>query len=99
MTDQFWGGLVLTCLLLLVGHWLPWPAKLPRILAYAYGVASILTGLVVWLWQSNRAIWFGILAYCVAGGLITLAAYAYDVWRNHEVLRQVDDDRPDRRIS
>ncbi len=42
-------GTTLTGLLLLVGHWFPWPRRLHRLLAYCYGVASILAGAAVWL--------------------------------------------------
>lgn len=91
MPDNFWFGLILTALLLLVGHWLPWPKKLPRLLAYAYGVGCILLGLAVWLLPADWRTWLGIGAFCAAGGLATLAAYAYDTWRNHEILKSHDN--------
>jgi hypothetical protein len=89
--ESFWFGLAVTILLLLTGHWLPWPTRLPRVMAYIYGVGCILAGLAVWLIPDNWQTWLGVLAYAVAGGLATLAAYAYDVWRNNAIRSQLDE--------
>ena len=35
-------------LVLLVGHWFPWPSKLPRLGAYSIGVGAILGGFTIW---------------------------------------------------
>ena len=98
MSESFWFGIVLTAAFLWVGHWLPWPSKLPRVLAYVYGVGCILFGLAVWLIPDNWQLWLGVLAYAVAGGLATVAAYGYDAWRNNAVRRQLDDVEHERTI-
>lgn len=76
---EFAFGLTLTSLILLVGHWFPWPRRLPRLLAYAYGVGAILAGTAIWLgllglWST----WFGLLAFAVIGGAVTAIAYGID---------------------
>ena len=43
-----WGtlaaGALLAAMVLAIGHWFPWPRRLTRVQAYAYGVAGILAG-------------------------------------------------------
>jgi len=46
-----------TAMLLVIGHWAPWPKRLHRLAAYTYGVASILAGQVVWLLPAHRDAW------------------------------------------
>ena len=84
-------GLSLTALLLAAGHWFPWPKRLHRLLAYAYGVGAILVGTAIWLGLLGLwPIWLGILAFALISGAITGLAYGIDgllnLWlrRHHE---------------
>ena len=89
---EFAFGLTLTALLLLVGHWFPWPKRLHRLLAYTYGVGAILAGAAIWLILQNLwGLWLGIVAFAVVGGIVTGLAYGIDgllnLWlrvRHHE---------------
>ena len=69
--------------LLLIGHWFPWPRRLPRLWAYAYGTASILAG--VSLWFGLEMLWTllaGVFIIAVSGGVAVVIAYQIDhiVW-------------------
>ena len=73
-------GLTTTALLLLVGHWLPWPKQLHRLWAYVYGVTSIYLGIYIWLgWGVT---FWTLCLFPIAGGLATGLAYLYDFLRN-----------------
>jgi len=73
-------GLTTTALLLLVGHWLPWPKQLHRLWAYVYGVTSIYLGIYIWLgWCYTFRV---LCLFPIAGGLATGLAYLYDFLRN-----------------
>lgn len=73
-------GLAITALVLWVGHWLPWPKPLHRLVAYAYGVAAIYLGIYIWL---GWGVTFQILClFPLAGGAATGLAYGYDWLRN-----------------
>lgn len=85
-------GLTVTALLLALGHWFPWPKRLPRLAAYAYGVAAILVGASVWLGLLNMwGVWLGFAAFALVGGIVTALAWGTDsllnLWlraRHHE---------------
>jgi hypothetical protein len=89
---EFAFGLTITALMLLVGHWFPWPKRLHRLAAYAYGVGAILFGTAIWLGlQGLWTTWLGIVAFAVVGGLTTGMAWGIDgllnLWlrvRHHE---------------
>ena len=100
---SFYAGLGLTVLLLLVGHWFPWPCPLPRLWSYAYGVGSILAGIAVWLLVSGQYIVMGgISAIACAGGVAVVLAYQVDRivllirqgWKAERMLHH-DDTRPE----
>ena len=76
---SLYAGTGLTVLLLLVGHWFPWPRPLSRLWAYAYGVGSILAGLAVWLLVSGQyVVMLGVALVAVAGGVAVVVAYQID---------------------
>lgn len=76
---SFYAGIGLTFLLLLVGHWFPWPSRLPRLWAYTYGCTSIALGIAVWLGVSGEwRILAGIVAIGCAGGVAVVLAYQVD---------------------
>jgi len=80
---SFYAGLGLTVLLLLVLHWFPWPSRLPRLWAYAFGCLGIAAGIAVWLGTSGQwRILGGIVAIGCAGGIAVILAYQVDhiVW-------------------
>ena len=80
---SFYAGLGLTVLLLLVGHWFPWPRPLPLLWKYTYGTCSIVAGVAVWLLVSGQcAIMLGVTLITLAGGIAVIAAYQIDhvVW-------------------
>jgi len=49
MPDTYAYALGGTALIIFVAHWFPWPRRLHRLIAYAIGVTSILSGLAIWL--------------------------------------------------
>jgi MFS family permease len=81
-------GLIVTCLLLAVGHWFPWEKQLhtediTRIFLYAIGVGALLAGMAVWLFLSGSGwLWWYLLAFPVAGGLATVLFYGIDAMKN-----------------
>jgi len=76
---SFYAGIGLTVLLLLVGHWFPWPSRLPRLWAYAYGCTSIGSGIALWLGVSGQwRVFAGIVSIGCAGGLAVILAYQVD---------------------
>ena len=76
---SFYAGIGLTVLLLLVGHWFPWPSRLPRLWAYAYGVLSIGAGIALWLGVSGQyTVLAGIVVIALAGGIAVVLAYQVD---------------------
>jgi len=76
---SFYAGLGLTVLLLLVGHWFPWPCRLPRLWAYVYGVVSIGAGVGIWLGVSGQyVVLAGIAAIATSGGIAVVLAYQID---------------------
>ena len=82
-------GLTTTALLLLVGHWLPWPHKLHRLWAYVYGVTSIYLGIYIWLgWGLT---FWTLCAFPVVGGMATGLAYGYDWLRNLIIRASLSD--------
>ncbi len=85
MTFSFGVGLVLTVLILLVEHWIPWKRRPSDLVRYALGSGAIIAGLAVWLGEQGQ--WSTLLmigAFYAAGGLATLCAYLYDHTRNIE---------------
>ena len=78
-----WGtlgvGMVVTALLLAVGHWFPWPRRLRRIEAYMYGGSALWVGLAAWRllngdWQTA----VGVLAIDLVGWGTVAGAYQVD---------------------
>lgn len=91
---EFGLGLLITALLMLVGHWFPWPVKLHRLAAYAYGCVAILVGSAIWLLSMNLgAIWLGFSLMIGIGGVATGIAYLVDVALRYRVYRQVTRER------
>lgn len=90
-------GVVLTVLLLLVGHWLKWPRRLGKIQAYSYGTLSIWLGFATW--RGLGGDWVtpaGLAVIVVAAGIAVKGAYVYDSvtlrWRQAERAERADDD-------
>ena len=72
-------GAILTMLLLALGHWFPWPRKLPRLRAYVYGVASIGVGCTIWGGLDEN--WWTVLGWWILaflGGATVYLAYWID---------------------
>ena len=95
---SFYAGIGLTVLLLLVGHWFPWPSRLPRLWAYAYGCAGIGAGIALWLGASGQyTVLAGILSIGIAGGIAVVLAYQVDnlvllIRMGRRAERLIDDD-------
>lgn len=68
-------GIVVASALELAGHWAPWPRRLPRLLAYGYGVSAILAGAAIAL---DRRTWRRLAAICAAAGSAVAASYVLD---------------------
>jgi len=82
-------GLSTTALVLLVGHWAPWPRKLHRLVAYSYGVASIYLGLFIYLgWGPT---FWTLCAFPAIGGVAVGFAYAVDWLLNLRVKANLYD--------
>jgi hypothetical protein len=89
--DKLAGGLIITALLLAVGHWFPWPQKLHRVAAYTYGLLSILAGMAFWLGTQHLwPLWWGLCGFAVVAGLTVCGAYALDWTLNARLRRQHD---------
>lgn len=85
MTFSFGVGLVLTALLLLVEHWLPWKRRPGDLVRYALGSGAILAGLAVWLGERGEWLTLAMIAgFYAVGGLATAGAYLYDRYHNTE---------------
>ena len=94
-------SIVITVLLLLVGHWFRWDLglgkDLPRIPAYIYGLLSILCPvsliLIIWqLWVVLLLLW----GSAICGGLAVMVAYFID---DHFILQKGEKvSRVERRI-
>lgn len=96
--DDLTQGMVVTGLLLAVGHWAPWPRKLHRLLAYSYGCASILAGQALWLLPAHADAWWGLVGFAVAGGAATAGCYGIDWALNARLQLHVHrghDERPE----
>lgn len=92
----FYLGLAITGLLLALGHWFPWPQRLHRLLAYIYGVASILVGTAIWLgWQGQWVIVGGLAAIALLGGAVTVGCYGVDWALNAWAKLRAGDDGAD----
>jgi hypothetical protein len=86
-------GAALTAALELAGHWAPWPRRLPRMLAYGYGVLAILAGAAVVL---ERPAWRRLGLVCVGAGAATALGYVADALLNRWALAQAGHDGRDR---
>jgi Na+/melibiose symporter-like transporter len=89
----------LSALIILVGHYFPWPRKMHRPEAYSYGIIAIMVPYSVVCIASQ---WYAqmIVAWCLvaAAGFATLTAYAYDwAMRAHNTLKAVDGERHEAR--
>ena len=72
-------GIVVTIAALSTGHWFPWPRKLRRLEAYAYGTISIFAGIWTWLLLSDQwQLALALAAFPAAGGAVVILAYAID---------------------
>lgn len=87
MTDRFLFGIGFTVLTLAVGHWFPWPSRLTRTAAYAFGVAMILIGQAIWL-APDWSLLLGLAAFCVAAGIATGLCKLIDIFLNWRVRLQ-----------
>lgn len=73
------GGVVLTALLLAVGHWFPWLHRERKLRNYAYGTASIIAGFALWRLLAGDVVSVaGLLIIAGAGGLVVIVAYWID---------------------
>jgi hypothetical protein len=89
---KFASALLITALLELALHWVPWPRTLPRVVAYTVGVAGILIGCGLWLITTGRRQeFYGIVAICLAAGVGTLVGYGLDKLGNLIVRAGTDD--------
>ena len=87
---SFWLGVGLTSLLLMVGHWFPWPVKLHRLAAYTVGSGSVLAGAALWLLLSaETSILLGLVVIYLVAGLTTGLAYIIDNALRARVLNKV----------
>lgn len=102
-------GLAVIIALLIIGHFVPVPyirrrtstfeaSKLPSsviglITRYAYGVASLLAGIFVWLAIAGQ-FWViaGLAVMCITGGLVVVIAYVWD-WVEYHVRRSREIER------
>lgn len=73
---RYVGGLATTGALLAAGHYFAWWKPLPRLAAYAFGVASILLGQGVFL-RFNRQ-WRALCSFAMIGGGVVTGAHLYD---------------------
>ena len=94
---MFFVGLVLTALLVFIGHWFPWPVKLHRLAAYTYGCLCILSGAGVWLLsiRGGGRLWLTVALFFAVAGSATGFAYLVDAALRGRVQRQVHDGRDD----
>jgi hypothetical protein len=93
----FWFGLTLTALLLIAGHWAPWPRRLHRLAAYSYGVTTILLGAGLWLLLVDQwPVWLGLLAFAFIGGATTAAGWLIDWALNARLRLEQRDGSPAR---
>jgi hypothetical protein len=84
---MFIAGLLITGSLLAIGHWFPWPKRLPRLAAYAYGVGCLLIGQAVWLTPTGQAaLWWRLAAFAAVAGAVTAGCYGID-WALNAWLR------------
>ena len=104
MIDSYLAGLVLTALLLFVGHWYDWPTgKLARLWAYVWGVGCILVGQLVWLAATPTVqtagwrLWLQIASFAAVGGAATGISYLIDWVQALWVARHISERRPDKR--
>jgi hypothetical protein len=94
---SFYLGLVVTALLILVGHWFPWPRRLEKLEAYTYGVCAILVGTFIWLYLATYTmapmrIWWGLAAYTASAGVATVVSHATDYVLNLVMRERVRGD-------
>lgn len=95
-TASFFLSLAITALLLAMGHWAPWPSRLHRLAAYAYGVASILVGAAIWLGLLGQwAVLGGLAAFALIGGATTAGCYGVDWVLNAWARRRAGHDDRD----
>ena len=100
MIDSFYAGLVLTALLLFVGHYYDWPCgRLARLWAYVWGVGSILIGQLVWLAftptvsEDGWRLWLEIAAFALVGGAATGLSYLIDWVQGLWIARHINERR------
>lgn len=95
---SFWFGVALTSLLLMVGHWFPWPVKLHRLAAYTVGSGSVLAGAALWLLLSDKAsVLLGLLVLYAVAGATTVLTYVIDNALRARVLHKVLSNECDER--
>ena len=98
MQKDFVYAALVIALLLFVGHWFPWPYRLHRLGAYAYGVTVLLLGVGIWLLPHGYA-WVvtGLLLLAAVAGAATVLAYGIDyvlVLRGRDLIhKQTGDER------
>ena len=85
MTFVFWVGLLLTALILLVEHWIPWRRHPSPLTRYGMGNAAILAGVALWLGQCGEwSILLMLFCFYLVGGAATASAHLYDHLSNIE---------------
>jgi len=82
-------AVVIVVLAIWWGHYFRWPAKLPPLLAYSYGVATILGGVAIWMLPAGYSnLFLLILGIAVAAGAATGFAYLWD-WGQKKIMEKL----------
>ena len=72
-------AILVVILAIWVGHWFNWPSRLHPLLAYCYGVGTILAGIAIWMLPAGYAhLYLLILGIAAAAGIATTIAYLFD---------------------
>jgi hypothetical protein len=86
----------------LIGHWFPWAmwfgGKLPRLLAYTWGLTGVIGGFAVWaIGNGQTAALAALVMVALAAGVVVVLAYSLDrlgmAWAQARMAnRQMADD-------
>jgi len=70
--------------------------KSARLVTYGAGTACLLATDALYLISHGQlSYWFGLLSFAVAGGLVTVAAWGYDYYRNSKIIMSRDQHEHD----
>ena len=97
MLSPFMAGAFVTGAFIAVGHWFPWPTDLNRILAYAYGLASIIGGMFIIDLLQPGITMLDLIGVSFVAGVVTITGYLYDL--AHERQQQMMRERLDRYVG